>query len=192
MASDAPPPSPAASQRERHQRGARRERAPGAYLPLTLWARFALAGGVALVLMVAMVLFVSHNNTDSNPIMNFAGPTRANQDAKVLIAQDQAPHHARLTAGASPAVGLTRAVRARIGSLVAAGSVPGPLGAARCRPVGTATGPRRAFNCTVESAGVAYPFAGVVETAVRRITYCKRDPPPVDSGTVPVSPLCLP
>ena len=92
----------------------------------------------------------------------------------------------------TPALGVTRVVRARIGKLVAAGTIPGPLGAARCRPVGTAAGPHRAFDCTVQSAGVAYPFAGVVETATRRITYCKRDPPPVDSGTVPVSPLCLP
>ena len=181
-----------ASRPEHNPRRGRRERAPGAYLPLTLWARFALAGGIAIVLMVAMVLFVSHNNTDSNPITNFAGPTRANQDAKVLIAQDQAPRRARLTGRANPSIGLARVVRARIGTLVAAGSVPGPLGAARCHPVGATTGPRLAFICTVESAGVAYPFAGVVETTVGRITYCKRDPPPVDAGTVPVSPLCLP
>lgn len=188
VSSDARPPSPTAPHHDR----TRRERAPGAYLPLTLWARFVLAGSIAIVLMVAMVLFVNHNNTDSNPITNFAGPTRANQDAKVLIAEDQAPRHARLAGRASAGTGLARVVRARLGTLVAAGTVPGPLGAARCRPVGTATGPRRAFACTVESSGVTYPFAGVVETATRRITYCRRDPPPVDSGTVPVSRLCLP
>lgn len=189
MAAQPPSPSPAASPRARRPR---RRRAPGAYLPLTLGARFTLAFAVAVALMVAMVMFVSHNNTDSNPITNFAGASRANQEAEVLIAEDQAPHHARLTGQLSPASGLARVVRHRISGLVARGTIPGPVGAARCRPVGTTAGPRHAFSCTVQAAGVAYPFAGVVETATRRITYCKRDPPPVASATVAISRLCRP
>jgi hypothetical protein len=31
----------------------------------------------------------------------------------------------------------------------------------------------------------------VVDTSARRITYCKRDPPPVPSQNVPLSPRCL-
>ena len=37
---------------------------------------------------------------------------------------------------------------------------------------------------------MTYPFLGVVDPAARRITYCKRDPPPAPSDNVPVSSRC--
>jgi hypothetical protein len=39
-------------------------------------------------------------------------------------------------------------------------------------------------------ANVSYPFVGVVEPAARRLTYCKRDLPPVPTMNIPVSARC--
>lgn len=170
----------------------RRQRAPGAYLNLALWQRFTLAFVVATALMVAMIVFVSQNNTNFNPSTNLAQSDRANRDSEILIAQDQAPRRARLPRGVAPAAGLAEAIHAQLAAQVRQGGISGPLTAAHCHAAGRVTGPRRAFACTGQSGGVVYPFAGVVEPNRRRITFCKRDPPPVASETVLLSPLCLP
>jgi hypothetical protein len=38
---------------------------------------------------------------------------------------------------------------------------------------------------------VGYDFLGVVDPKARRLTYCKRDPPPAASDNVRVSRRCL-
>jgi hypothetical protein len=169
----------------------RRERAPGAYLALPLWQRFVLAAAVAVALLVAMVLFVEHNNTNTNPSLNEAAQVRANHDAEILVAQDQGPHNVRLAAGVAPGMALARAVHARIAAQIAAGAVAGPVTGVSCRASGPRQGARNAFSCTVVAGGVSYPFAGVVDTATRQVTYCKRDQPPLPSETIPVSARCL-
>ena len=156
--------------------------------------RCGFASSLALVicaaLMTAMVIFVSANNTNFNPTTNVAAATRANRDAEILIAQDQAPRRGALPHGVTAAVGLERVIHRRLAAQVSQGGISGPLRAAHCRPAGTAAGARRAFRCTIESGGVVYPFSGVVATNTRRITFCKRDPPPVASDAIPISPLC--
>ncbi len=170
--------------------GGGRRRAPGAYLAAPLWLRFALALLIATALMVAMVRFVTTNNTDYNPRTNLAVAARANRDAEILIAQDQAPRGAILPRGLAPAAGLEQAIHRRLSIQVGRGGIAGPLMAAHCRSAGPAAGARRPFRCTIESGGVVYPYSGVVATETRRITFCKRDPPPVASDSVPISPLC--
>lgn len=181
-----PSPSPPSTSAPGH----RRRRAPGAYLAAPLWVRFVVALVVCAALMTAMVIFVSANNTNFNPTTNVAAATRANRDAEILIAEDQAPRRAALPYGVTPAVGLERVIRRRLAAQVSQGGISGPLRAAQCHPVGTAARARRAFRCTIESGGEVYPFSGVVATNTRRITFCKRDPPPVASDAIPISPLC--
>ena len=180
-----PPPSPPAPR-------SGRRRAPGAYLAAPLWVRFVLALVISVALMTAMVIFVSANNTNFNPSTNVATPLRANRDAEILVAQDQAPRRAALPDGVAPVIGLERAIHRRLAAQVSRGEISGPLLAARCRAAGATAGARRAFACTIQSGGVVYPFSGVVATAARRITFCKRDPPPVASDSIPISPLCRP
>lgn len=170
--------------------GGGRRRAPGAYLAAPLWLRFTLALLIATALLVAMVLFVSTHNTDFNPRTNLAVAARANRDAEILVAQDQAPRGAVLPPGITPGAGLERAIHRRLSAQVRQGGISGPLTAAHCRSAGPAAGARRAFRCTIESGGVIYPYLGVVATNTRRITFCKRDPPPVASDSIPISPLC--
>lgn len=181
--------TPPSGSEPRAEPRARRRRAPGAYLNLPLWQRFALTIGVAIALLVAMVIFVDHNNTNSNPTLNEASEVRANEEAEVLIEQDQAPHTLAVAAGAKPAAALERAIHARIAGSVATGAIDGPVQSARCQRTGSAPG-RIGFSCAVVAAHVTYPFVGVVDQAARRLTFCKRDPPPAPSDNVPVSGRC--
>jgi hypothetical protein len=152
--------------------------------------RFVLALMICAALMTGMVVFVNANNTNYNPSTNVATAARANRDAEILIAQDQAPKRALLPHGVTAAVGLERAIHRRLAAQVSRGEISGPLLAGRCHAAGPAGGARRAFRCMIQSGGVVYPFLGVVATDTRRITFCKRDPPPVASDSIPISPLC--
>jgi hypothetical protein len=145
---------------------------------------------VAGVLLAVMVVFIARHNTDSPTSTNEAAAVQANRDAEILISQDQAPRSLRLTPGLTPAAALGKAIRARMANQIAAGAIDGPLSHVGCRPTSSGAGPRHAFRCTVVAGGVSYPFLGVVDTAARRVTYCKRDPPPVASDSVPLSRRC--
>jgi hypothetical protein len=165
-------------------------RAPGAFLALSLKARFALAGLVALGALVAMILFVSRNNTDVPPSSNPAAAVQANREAEILVAQDQAPRVVHMAQGLKPVAAITRVLRADMRRRIASGSLAGPLQHLRCRPTGPATGGRIAFSCDALAGNVTYPFLGVVDIARAHVTYCKRDPPPAPSDDVPVSRRC--
>ena len=165
-------------------------RAPGAYLPLPLWARFLLAGLVGLAALVAMIVYVSSHNTDSPAQTNPAAAVQANRDAEILVARDQAPHAGSPPRGLTPAAAMTAAVHADMRRRISSGSVPGPLQRLRCRPSDPVRGARQAFSCTALAASVNFLFVGVVDRTRRRVTYCKRDPPPAPSDDIPVSRRC--
>jgi hypothetical protein len=165
-------------------------RAPGAYLRIALWQRFALAGVVTVALLAALVVYVNNNNTDSPKSTNPASDVEANREAEILVAQDQAPHTASLPGTATAAQTAARVVQASMKRRIARGELAGPLQRTSCRVAGRQTGSRRAFNCTAVAASVSYPFVGVIDRRERRITYCKRDPPPAPSDDVAVSPSC--
>jgi hypothetical protein len=165
-------------------------RAPGAYLRLRLWQRFVISIVVAVALLVAMIAFVTRHNTNSPTSTNDAAQVQANRDAEILIEQDQAPRSVRLNRGLAPVAAIERAIHTRIAQQIAAGAISGPLQPARCQASGPRAPGRRGFSCTVVAGSVSYPFLGVVDTAARRITFCKRDPPPVPSDNVPVSRRC--
>ncbi len=60
-----------------------------------------------------------------------------------------------------------------------------------CHAVSSAAGTvRLALKCDVKAADVTYPFLGVVQPAVKQITYCQRVAPPVPSMNIPVSKRC--
>jgi hypothetical protein len=165
-------------------------RVPGALLNRPLWQRFVIATVVAVVLLAAMVVWVSGHNTDSPPASQQHLSARANREAEIIVEQDQAPHTARLPSGGADAAGLARLLHARVAAQVARGAISGPLRAGECRPTGFGSRTGRGFTCSVESGSVFYPFLGVVNTVTGRVTYCKRDPPPVPSDYVPVSRRC--
>jgi hypothetical protein len=168
----------------------RAPKAPGAYLRMPLWQRFALAALITVALLAALVLYVDRHNTDSPPSTNPAGEVAANREAEILVAQDQAPRVLRVSPSEPPRAALTRAVRAYMSHRINSGALEGPLQRVQCHPVRPPSGPRHALSCNVLAGSVAYQFVGVVDTGTQLVTYCKRDLPPAPSDNVPVSPRC--
>lgn len=155
-----------------------------------MWAKWALSFGVGAVLLVALIIYVDHHNTDSPPSQNLAAQTRANQEAALVIERDQAPRVVALRRGATPANGLIGAVRATMSGLITRGTIDGPLQKVRCTRHGGGAG-TPAFSCVATAADVNYDFLGVVNVPAHRLTYCKRDQPPVPSMNIPVSRRCV-
>jgi hypothetical protein len=150
-----------------------------------------LATTVGLVLLVGMVIWVANHNTDSGPSnSNPTATVKLNEEARVLVEQDQVPRVAPLPRGLPLAAAVARVVHARVAASVSDGAISGPLKPARCRPTGARSGTMVGFSCTVTTGGVNYPFLAAADTAARRVTSCKRDPPPVPSENVPVSSRC--
>jgi hypothetical protein len=156
---------------------------------VSLRVRWFLSVLVAVVVLVVVVRFVRTHNSDAPASQTPTGLARADAESTVVVKQDQAPHVAKLKPGLSPAAGITRAVKADIASSVNQGFINGPIEHAGCRPLGPHAQTVR-FNCLVEAANIAYPFLGVVDVSAHRITYCKKDQPPVPSQNIPVSQRC--
>jgi hypothetical protein len=154
-----------------------------------LWARWVLSLGAGIIVLVALVLFVEHNSNNSQATQSPGAVARANREAAVVVAQDQAPHVVALNPGSSARAAVTRAIRADMTTMINNGIIEGPVSRAACAQTGGHSG-RLAFSCTAVAAGVNYPFLGVVDTQGRQVTYCKRDEPPVPSMNIPVSRRC--
>ncbi len=154
-----------------------------------MWAKFAVSLGVGAILLVALVIFVNHNNTDSNTTLSPSEQAKVNREAALVVAADQAPRVVALTGAESPRAGFVRTVRTAMSSLINKGVVDGPLQRTRCTRHGGAAG-RLAFSCVATANNENYNFVGVVDTTARQLTYCKRDVPPTPSQKIPVSPRC--
>jgi len=154
-----------------------------------MWAKFAVSLGVGVILLAALIVFVNHNNTDSNQTLTPSEQAKVNREAELVIAADQAPHVVILTAGESPRAGFVRTVRATMSGFINKGIIDGPLQRAHCRRHGGAAG-RLAFLCVATANDENYNFLGVVDVAAHRLTFCRREPPPVPTDKIPVSPAC--
>lgn len=154
-----------------------------------MWAKFALSLSVAAILLVALIIFVNNNNTDSNQTLTPSEQAKVNREAERVVAADQAPSTVTLGHGGTPHAETVRTIRATMSSLVNKGIVDGPLQRVRCTRHGGQAG-RPAFSCVATANNVNYDYVGVVDVPARQFTYCKRDEPPVPSQNIPVSPAC--
>ncbi len=145
--------------------------------------------GVGVILLVALVLFVSNHNSDNLATQSPKALARANREAEIVVAQDQAPHVVKLASAADPRAAIVGVVRADINRRISQGIIDGTLQRVTCRPAG---GPaaKPGFSCTATVSDVNYQFLGVVNRPAGKLTYCKRDAPPVPSQNIPVSPRC--
>jgi len=155
-----------------------------------LWLQWVLSIVVATAAIFALVRFVQSNTANQITTESPAGEVRQNQEAEALVAEDQTPHTLRLPRHTAPAATLNRAIRADMTTMIDQGSLDGPLQRSSCAPTGPIGMAGQRFRCTVSAAGVSYPFVGVIDARARTIVYCKRDPPPVPSQNVPLSPRC--
>ncbi len=155
-----------------------------------LWAQWILSLSVAAALLIALYLFVSANDHNySVATLDPAAVQRANREAELLTAQDQAPHVVALRSVADPRGALLHAVRTDMNHQIATGRVSGTLQRARCTPAGgSAAAP--AFSCRATAASVNYLYVGVVHIGSHRLVWCRHDEPPVPNQPVPLSPLC--
>ncbi|HTW42685.1 MAG TPA: hypothetical protein VMD79_10260 [Solirubrobacteraceae bacterium] len=121
-----------------------------------------------------------------------AANAQANRVGRVAIAQDEAPHSARLAPGVPLRVALERAISADVRRRVVHGELTGPLQGVSCGAPAPAVAGRRQLSCTARSAGLNYPFVGVADERTEELTWCKIDPPaqPGAPLEVPVSPRC--
>jgi hypothetical protein len=154
-----------------------------------LWLRWFLSVLVAVVALILVVRFVQNHNSDANASQSPSAFARATRESTIIVEQDQAPHIAKLKPGVRPAVAIARAVRGDIEHSVNQGFINGPIQSSRCTALAPA-GKTLRFRCSVQAQNISYPFAGVVDVSAGRITYCKRDPPPVPSQNIPVSRRC--
>jgi hypothetical protein len=157
-----------------------------------MWVRMALALGVAAALVAALVVWVHHATDDTPseaPVSNPKAVAEQNREAAVVVGQDQRPHVVAFSAGGAPAAAVRHAVTGYMSAQIRQGWIGGPLMHSGCERAG---GPpaRQVWHCTVVAANVNYPFDAVVEPVARRLTYCKRDLPPVPSMNIPVSSRC--
>jgi hypothetical protein len=154
-----------------------------------MWARWTFSFGVAALLAVGLIVFVSHHNGNGLASESPKAAERLNREAEIVVSQDQAPHVVTL-AGGTPRTAVTRAIRRAMTVRINTGQAGAPLQAVRCRAIGnraSATG----YRCQATAAGVAYPYQAVLNRRTRTLTFCKHDAPPVPSANIPVSRRCV-
>jgi len=155
-----------------------------------LWLQWVLSLLVAAAVIFGLVRFVQSNTANQITTENASGEAQENREAEILVAEDQAPHTVRLPAHTVVAAAVNHAIRADMTTMIGQGSLDGPLQHSSCAASGSTGKAGQTFSCTVSAAGVSYPFVAVVDAHARTIVFCKRDPPPVPSQNVPLSPRC--
>lgn len=147
--------------------------------------------------VIATVVIVVHDSggggsSGQSAAAEAAAVAEANHEGRVAIAEDEAPHSARLAPGAPPQVALQRAIDVDVRGRIAHGELTGPLQSVACELAAGDRGDRLPLSCTVRSAGLSYPFVGVADDRTHELTWCKVDPPPQAGAPleVPVSPRC--
>jgi hypothetical protein len=154
-----------------------------------LWMRWAISIIVGAAVVAALVVFVEQNNSNSEAKGSAQSLQRENQEAQIIVGADQVAHTVTLESGQSAQAGFVAAVRADIRHRLKTGNIQGRVQKVGCQRSGARTG-RVAYSCVAQVQNVKYPFVGVFTAKSKRITYCKRDLPPVPSENIPVSPHC--
>jgi hypothetical protein len=154
-----------------------------------LWMRWAISLIVGVAVIVALVAFVDHNNSNSEAKGSTKSLEREYKYAQVVIGAEQAPHTVAVARGRSVKLAFVAVVRANMRHRIKTGNVSGRLQKVRCRASGSQAG-RFAYSCVAEAGNVNYPYVGVFTKASKHVTYCQRDAPPIPTEQIPVSARC--
>jgi len=154
-----------------------------------LWMRWAISIIVAVAAIVALVVFVDHNNNNSEAKGSSKTLEHEYRYAQVVIGAEQAPHTVAVARGQSVHAAFVAAVRANMRHRVKTGNVSGRLQKVVCQASGAQAG-RDAYRCVAEAGNVNYPYVGVFTKTNRHVTYCQRDLPPIPTEHIPVSARC--
>ena len=159
------------------------------------WARIPLAvrWGMSLLvgaaLVVALVILVSAHTHTGLAHIRAKAARQQDQQAQILIGQDQAPHTVALPSAGSAKTALEAGVRAEMRHRIATGNVDGPLQGLACGVSGH-HGAETGYHCIAKAADVNYPFLAVADPGAHRIAFCKKDFPPAPGENIPVSLSC--
>lgn len=154
-----------------------------------LWVRWVISLGVGAILLAALVVFVEHNNNNSEAKGSARTLERENAEAAVVVGADQRPHTFALAHKQPVKAAFVGAVHHYMARQIKRGSIGGPLQRVRCSTTGSRGG-RVAYRCVAKSGDVNYPFVGVYRHGSDHVTYCKRDLPPSPTENIPVGPRC--
>jgi hypothetical protein len=165
------------------------------YRKLPVSVQWGLPFGVALIAVVALILWVNHESQYVSSEATVNSPTalaEQQQQADATMTQIQAPHAARLKPGTKPADGLEAAIASWLAGQIKTNQVNGPLMGGGCSTTKGSTSARVAMYCKPVAANVIYHFYGVVIPATGRISFCEQATPPVyGMPHVPLSPSCV-
>ena len=180
------------SQRDGRPSGRRGSR----FRELPLWLQWVLPFAVAAAVVIALILVVNYETNDVPAVANYnsAGAVaEQHREDTIIVAQEQAPHRAKLMRGKSPDAGLRASIAAWMSRQISIGSIDGPIKRTVCSSAAGSSSRRLVFHCelTASTQNVTYPFDGVVQTATGAITWCRRIAPPIPSMNVPVSRRCI-
>ena len=162
---------------------------PWARIPLGV--RWAISLLVGVVIVVAIVVFVSHNDDNSLAHVSARNVARESRQAEIILGEDQAPRavHVSGTGLRATEAALVAGIRHDMRHRIARGNVDGPLSSVSCVPHGG--GPDRvAYHCIAEAGHVRYPFVAAATPAHHRAVFCKKDYAPQQGETIPVSARC--
>jgi hypothetical protein len=158
-----------------------------ARIPLSVRWAVSLLLGAAVV--VALVLFVTHNNNNGLAHVSAKAEKRETRQAEVIVGSDQAPRTVQLRSASDARAALVAGVRADMRHRISTGNVDGPLQKVACGQSGHRAG-KLGFHCIAEAADVNYPFLAVATPSAHSAVYCKKDFPPSPSENIPVSARC--
>jgi hypothetical protein len=165
------------------------------YRKLPVSVQWGLPFGVAMIAIVALVVWVVHEGkyVSSEATVNSPAALAAQQqEADAVMSQVQAPHSARLKPGTRPADGLMAAITTWLAGQIKINQVNGPLMGGSCSTTTGSTSARVAMYCKPVAANVYYDFYGVVIPATGRITFCEQATPPVNGmPDIPFSASCV-
>lgn len=153
-----------------------------------MWVRFAVSLGVGVAVLVGLILWVSHHNGNGLATESPKAAARADREAAIVVAQDQAPRVVAVASGGSRAA-VVHAIRRDMLTRISKDDAGAPLQRVSCTHAGT-QGSRHGYHCVAVAASVNYPYQAVLNSAAHTLTFCKHDAPPVPSQNVPVSPRC--
>jgi hypothetical protein len=157
-----------------------------------LWARWLVTVVVFAIVIVAVAIVARSGGSVESQKSEAVAEAEANDEGRIAISQDEAPHAAALKPGLSALTALERAIAADVRSRIGHGELTGPFAGVSCQTAGSARAGRRPYTCTARSAGLNYPFEAVFSERSLTLTWCKVDPPaePREPLEVPLSPRC--
>jgi hypothetical protein len=158
-----------------------------AKIPLSV--RWAVSLLVAVTLVVLLVSFVDHNNSNALAHVSQKNLNTENRQANIMVGQQQAPVTTTVPAGTSATQALRAAVRRDLNHQISQATIDGPLQNVYCVVHG-GTLARTGYHCLAKVDGEAYPFLAVVTPKTHRAVFCEKVYPPIPSENIPVSARC--